>query len=720
MLKCRRMNKTEYIQAEIQKLTLSFTASLLKIAAVAILSLGLLDYFATPEQFKQFFLYRIIAVSLYGLMFAAFNKTKKHPAVYIVLAALVVSGMIELMIFSLGGHQSSYYVGFIIVFVFLFGLVPISFNLSLLVSGLIYSIYVVPIVLFDTIDHPRVFVVNSLFLLATMMGGLVWRLVNYRLHISKLSLEFDLSIEKERLQQYSTQLEVLVAERTKELAISEQKYRGLFDNASDGVAVYDSSGIIINVNQKFCEQHGFPVDALIGTNIGVFDAGKDDMGKEVRIKRIVDGESLIYEARHVRRDGETVLFEISAKALNIDGHIYIQAFHRDISDKKRLQEQLFQSQKMDSIGMLAGGLAHDFNNVIAAIIGHIELLSEHDNLDADARHRLAIIESSSRRASKMISKLLKFARKGAIDIQPVDLNLVVRDTYELISKTLSGRKAEVRLELNETIPTLMGDANQIEQVIMNLMVNAGDAMPSGGVLTVRTYSREIGSEASFIHPLLAPGLYVILTVSDTGTGIPEDIRDRIFDPFFTTKAQGKGTGLGLAMVYGIVKEHKGVITVESQTGKGTAFNVFIPASNVRLPAQSLFSDFNETARGSALVIDDHKEMLSFVSETVESLGFTVKSTNNAIFALQIFKENAADIALVITDIFMPLIDGRDLVKNIKSVKPSVKVIAMSGYQIEDFVRQDSPVDAFLRKPFGKIELIAAIHRLMQPSRSVNP
>ncbi|MDP2157152.1 MAG: ATP-binding protein [Nitrospirota bacterium] len=555
----------------------------------------------------------------------------------------------------------------------------------------------------------------SIFFIA--IGG---RIFNQKSIMSQLSLQFELSVEKEQLQKYSTQLEDVVALRTKELAISEQKYRGLFDNASDGVAVYDSSGIIINVNKKFCEQHEFPVDALIGTNIGVFDAGKDDTEKEVRIKRIVGGESLIYEARHVRRDGETVLFEISAKALNIDGHIYIQAFHRDISDKKRLQEQLFQSQKMDSIGMLAGGLAHDFNNVIAAIIGHIELLSEHDNLDADARHRLAIIESSSRRASKMISKLLKFARKGAIDIQPVDLNSVVRDTYELISKTLSGKKAEVRLELNETIPALMGDANQIEQVIMNLMVNAGDAMPSGGIVTVKTAARELGREASFIHPLLAPGLYVILTVSDTGIGIPEDIRDRIFDPFFTTKVQGKGTGLGLAMVYGIVKEHKGVITVESQSGKGTAFNVFIPASKVQFPAQSLFSDFSETARGSVLVIDDHKEMLSFVSETVEALGFTVKSTNNAIFALQMFKENAADIALVITDIFMPLIDGRDLVKNMKSFKPSVKVIAMSGYQIEDFVRQDSPVDAFLRKPFGKIELIAAIHRLMQPSRSVNP
>lgn len=711
-----------YINERLEEITQFWLGRSALIGSVIFLLLGVMDYYATPENFDKFLTYRLI-ISFLLLGIYLINRVKRN--IYyqygLLLVGIIGSALaIELMILSFGGHKSYYYAGMNVLIIAVLGFVPLRLGMSLICAGVIYGIYLVPILLLERITEPVYFIISNAFMLSIFFIAIGGRIFNQKSIMNELSLQFELSVDKEQLQKHSTQLEDLIAQRTKELAISEQKYRGLFDNASDGVAVYDSSGIIINVNQKFCEQHGFPVDSLIGTNIRVFDAGKDDLEKEVRIKRIADGESLIYEARHVRRNGETILFEISAKALHIDGNIYIQAFHRDISDKKRLQEQLFQSQKMDSIGMLAGGLAHDFNNVISAIIGHIELLGEHDNLDADARSRLGIIESSSRRASKMISKLLKFARKGAIDIQPVDLNSVVRDTYELISKTLSGKKAEVSLQLDETIPALMGDANQIEQVIMNLMVNAGDAMPSGGVITVNTYSREIGREASFVHPLLTPGPYVILTVSDTGTGIPDDIRDRIFDPFFTTKDQGKGTGLGLAMVYGIVKEHKGVITVESQTGKGTAFNVYIPASKVLFPVQSLFSDFNEKTRGSVLVIDDHNDMLSFVSETVESLGFTVKSTNNAIFALQIFKENAVDIALVITDIFMPLIDGRDIARNIKAIKPSIKVIAMSGYQIEDFVRQDSPVDAFLRKPFDKIELIAAVQKLMQPSRSIHP
>ncbi|NJD57444.1 MAG: PAS domain S-box protein, partial [Nitrospirae bacterium] len=513
-------------------------------------------------------------------------------------------------------------------------------------------------------------------------------------------------------------LEELVAQRTKELAVSEQKFRGLFDNASDGVAVYDRNGIIVNVNSRFCELHGFPVESLIGTSIKVLDAGKEDPEKEERIKRILNGESLIYETRHYRKDGETVLFEISAKALQIDGDIYIQAFHRDISDKKRLQEQLFQSQKMESIGMLAGGLAHDFNNVISAIIGHVELLGDNERLDSDARKHLTIVESSSRRASQMISKLLKFARKGKIDMQPVSLNSVVRDTTELISKTLSHRNISVDLKLDDMLPQLMGDSNQMEQVVMNLMVNAADAMPAGGVVTLATAAKTFGNEAAQVHPLLAPGAYVILSVTDSGSGIPDDVRDKIFDPFFTTKGQGKGTGLGLAMVYSIVKDHKGAVTVDSMVGKGTTFQVYIRA----VPAQHIASDGaaenQQTERGCVLVVEDESDTLRFVSETIESFGYTVIAEDNAIRALKFFKEQADGITLVITDIFMPVIDGRDLIKSLKVIKPSVKVIAMSAYQIEDFVRQDIPVDDFIRKPFGGIELMSKVNRLIMPYRSL--
>lgn len=718
------MEKVQYIEKEIVRL-LEYWGGVASIAgAIVILLLSPLDYFVTPENFYRFLTYRIITASLFIIIFflTRIHGSKRYQMSLFVIASVIVSVMIEFMIFSHGGHQSGYFVGFIIVFMLSLGFLPLfSTVMAGILAMIIYFIYVIPLLLFDQITNLPVFLNNNVFLLATASTAVAWRHYNDNIFAQKLSLEYDLSQEKEQLKLYSTQLEHLVAQRTKELAISEQKYRGLFDYASDGVAVYDSNGIIVNVNRKFFELHGFPVETLIGTSIKLLDAGNDDAEKDERIRRLLDGESIIYETKHYRKDGETVLFEISAKALDIEGEIYIQAFHRDISDKKRLQEQLFQSQKMDSIGMLAGGLAHDFNNIISGILGHVELLSYHDNLDAATRRKLSIIESSSRRASQMISKLLKFARKGAVEVQPVELNSVVRDTTELISKTLSHRSVEVRLELDDTIPHLMGDPVQMEQVVMNLMVNAADAMSAGGTVTVTTAARDFGREAASIHPLLAPGSYVILSVTDTGSGIPDDIRDKIFDPFFTTKAQGKGTGLGLAMVYGIVKDHKGAVTVASQPGKGTTFEVYVPAAPVCQVVQSAFSGSPEPERemGSVLIVEDQSDMLKFVSETVQALGYKVISEGNAVRALQIFKEKADGIALVITDIFMPMIDGRDLIKNIKASKPSVKVIAMSGYQIEEFVRQDIPVDDFIRKPFDSIELIRKVNKLVRPYKSLS-
>jgi len=716
------MDKQNYIKQEQLRLIQYWISLVFGPGVFVIFSLSALDYLVTPENFSKFVLYRLVAASVVALLYFL-NKLKANKSfkLFLVITSIVVvSGMVELMILSFGGHQSTYYAGMIIIYIFVLGFLPFfSLKITLSFAVLTYSIYFFPILIFDEITNVRIFINNNIFLFAAIAIGALWRHYNDGILLKKLSLEYDLSQEKEQLKVYSTQLEDLVAHRTKELAVSEQKYRGLFDYASDGVAVYDSSGIIINVNRKFVELHGFPVEALIGTSIKLLDAGTD-AEKEERIRRLLDGESLIYETKHYRKDGETILFEISAKGLDIEGDIYIQAFHRDISDKKRLQEQLFQSQKMDSIGMLAGGLAHDFNNVISGVMGHVELLSDYDNLDAGARKHLAVIESSSRRASQMISKLLKFARTGTVDVQPVELNSVVRDTTELISKTLSHRSVEVRLELDDAIPHIMGDSIQMEQVIMNLMVNAADAMSAGGTVTVATAAKDFGRLAAFIHPLLAPGSYVILSVTDTGTGIPDDIRDKIFDPFFTTKSQGKGTGLGLAMVYGIVKDHKGAVNVASQPGKGTTFEVYIPAAPVSRVFQSAFPEIPEPERamGSVLIVEDNSDLLKFASETVQALGYRVISEGNAIRALQLFKERADEIALVITDIFMPLFDGRDLIKNIKAIKPSVKVIAMSGYQIGEFVRQDIPVDDFMQKPFDSIELIKRVNKLVRPYRSL--
>jgi signal transduction histidine kinase len=300
--------------------------------------------------------------------------------------------------------------------------------------------------------------------------------------------------------------------------------------------------------------------------------------KDERMEQVLNGFPVVYEAEHHRKDGSRVLLEISSKAIDIGGELFVQSFHRDVTERKKLQEQLFQSQKMESIGLLAGSIAHDFNNILSAILGYTELLLEFSSLDATSHERVRVIESSARKATQMISKLLSFARKGNFEMQAVSLNDVVQDTLVLLERMLMKRTIDVKMQIDRRIPTISGDSNQLGQIVMNLVVNAMDAMPKGGSITVSTSFAQLGKEASHVHPLLNPGKYVILKVADTGTGIRDEIKGRIFDPFFTTKDVGKGSGLGLFIVHEIIDEHDGCIAVDSEPDKGTSFLIRQPVT----------------------------------------------------------------------------------------------------------------------------------------------
>jgi PAS domain S-box-containing protein len=565
------------------------------------------------------------------------------------------------------------------------------------------------------------FISNNMFLIACALGGIAWRYVNQNLLIKNLSLEYDLSQDKQQLEKYSTQLEQLVEERTKELNKSETMLRSLFENANDGIMIMDSNGIILSVNEKACEIHGFEKDALIGVNIGLLETEENKPLFEERKRRILKGEALMFETQHYRKDGTRVSIEVSSKAVEVEGNLIIQSFHRDITEKKKLQGQLFQSQKMESIGVLAGGIAHDFNNILSAILGHAELLHEFSNLDATAKQRVKIIEGSSRKAGQMVSKLLSFARQGSFESAPLSLNNVIRDTMELIERMLAKKKITINMEIDPTLPPVSGDSNQLEQVVMNLVVNAGDAMPSGGTLTIATTRVSLErDEADRIHPLLTPGKYVVMRISDTGMGIPEEIRDRIFDPFFTTKGPGKGTGLGLAMVYGIVKEHRGVINLRSQLGKGTTFEIYLPVSDKFVPKAAKTSGYSVTGREKILVIDDEEDVLSFMKDVLETQGYKVLATTNPVYGLDTFKQINEEIDLVITDIVMPLVNGRELIKHFKLIKPAVKVIAISGYDIWGTEKRDKDINAYIRKPFEGIYLLSIVRRVLDTAPAPFP
>jgi PAS domain S-box-containing protein len=574
------MNKEQYIQQELLTET-QFLLSLLLFpcAGITILLLSLLDYFVTPENFTRFLAYRVITVSLImGLYFILrLRKDKILQSIIILLGTVTISTMVEVMIFSFGGHQSTYYAGMIVVLVFVLGFLPLSIKMATLSSFLVCAIYFVPIIIFDNITDLRIFMNNIIFLSSFAFGGLAWRYYNYQLLLKKLSLEYDLSQDKEELQKYSAQLEDLVAERTQDLEISEQRYRELFDSANDGIVVFDEQGVVLDVNREFCEMYGFDKGALLGANLTKLDATLNEAGRNERMKRILSGEPLVFEAEHHRQNGDRLIVEVSSKAIEIRGKLYVQSFYKDITDKKRLLAQLFQSQKMESIGLLAGGIAHDFNNFLTAILGHAELLGTNEELDATSRRGIRIIESTTRKAGQVVSKLLSFARQNKFLPLPLNFNDVMKDAVELLERVVAKKKVALKVETDNNVKVIKGDGTQLEQVIMNLVMNAVDAMPEGGTITLSTSLVNIGRNGASIHPLLSSGKYVCLKVTDTGVGIPDEIKDRIFDPFFTTKGPERGTGLGLAIIYGIVREHNGVITVTSLLGRGTTFEVYLPA-----------------------------------------------------------------------------------------------------------------------------------------------
>jgi PAS domain S-box-containing protein len=473
----------------------------------------------------------------------------------------------------------------------------------------------------------------------------------------------------------------------------------------------DKDGKILNVNQRACDLHGFDKDALTGVNIRVFEAKGDKEQFEERVFRILNGESLIFETEHYRKDGNRVYLEVSSKAIEIGGETYIHAFYRDITEKKHIQEQLMHSQKMESIGALAGGVAHNFNNILTAILGHAELLVEYSNLDDTSKERVRNIESSARKAGVMVSKLLGFARRDRSEVLPLDLHDVINDGVKLLEGVLD-KRIGIKVDLCSNIPTIEGDPNQLEQVIMNLMVNAKDAMPNGGLITIKTGVVEVKRSVFDMPGYIQPGRYVLLTISDTGYGIPKEIIHRIFEPFFTTKERGKGTGLGLAMVYGTIKEHKGYITVESAVGKGSTFDVYLPISDKTIyrPIKLQFSSLE--GHETILVVDDEEDVLNFIKDILKTHGYNVLPANNALSAIDIFKNLAGEIQLVITDIIMPLMEGKELIKNLKRIKPDIKIIVVSGYS-DETISKDM-IDAFIRKPFEGSQLLSTVRRLIFP------
>jgi PAS domain S-box-containing protein len=500
---------------------------------------------------------------------------------------------------------------------------------------------------------------------------------------------------------------------------SETLFRSVWENSVDGMRLTDESGIIVAVNGAYCKLVGMTAEALEGkpfTAVYAESQNRDAMLKQLREHFITRAAQQKEEGQFTLHDGRAVALEISNSFIEAQGRpLLMLSLFRDITTQKRLEEQLRQSQKMEAIGQLAGGVAHDFNNILTVIHGHASLLGM-ANLDKTAARSAHQIAQAAERAAGLTRQLLTFSRRQLIQPKRLDMNKIVGNMSDMLGRLL-GEDVALQLNYSAAPATVEADAGMMEQVLLNLAVNARDAMPRGGRLSVRIAIVEVNEEHVQRHPEGRSGLFVCVSKTDTGTGISPENLSRIFEPFFTTKEVGKGTGLGLATVYGIVKQHQGWVEVESTVGKGTTFRIYIPfigeeQTDAEKPStQITIRGGNETI----LLVEDEKPVRELVASVLENNGYKVLQAGSGAEAVEVWHANRDKIHLLLTDLIMPgNMNGRELAESLWSERPGFKVIFTSGYSA-DIVGKDFKLESdtnFLQKPYHPLALALAVRRCL--------
>ena len=505
-----------------------------------------------------------------------------------------------------------------------------------------------------------------------------------------------------------------------QLAQMEGQYRGLLEAAPDAMVVVDQAGKIVLLNVQAEKQFGYSRDELLGqkvTNIIpegfaerlVTDATRSET--DALAQEIGTGIELLGR----RRDGSQFPIEIMLSPLDSPSGILVTAAIRNISARRAADHQLRQSQKMEVVGQLTGGVAHDFNNILTIIMANADALQEEENLDPAVIVRLDQIATAVQRAADLTRSLLAFSRKQPLIPRPTDLNDLVTATGELLRRSL-GEQIEIGFVLAPHLPTVEVDRAQIETALVNLCVNARDAMPGGGKLTIETRNVTIDEDYAAHIPDATAGEYVMLSVTDNGTGMPPDTLSKVFEPFFTTKEVGKGTGLGLSMVYGFIKQSNGHIKVHSEVGRGTSFKLYLPHSTkkesetvvVRAPAVP-------RGRERILLVEDDPSIRGAVIQQLRSLGYTASEAFDGADGLAVFESADPPFDLLLTDVVMPgPLTGRALADKVKILSPKTKVVFMSGYS-EDAIIHHGRLDAgvlLLSKPFRKGDLARIIRQAL--------
>jgi two-component system, cell cycle sensor histidine kinase and response regulator CckA len=505
---------------------------------------------------------------------------------------------------------------------------------------------------------------------------------------------------------------------------SEEKYSKLFHLSHDAVIIHDVTGAIIDANYRAQEMFGYSEREM--SDLGIFDLCRAETRTdcEKHLESLGEDAHVFFETDFVSRNEGVFQAEVSAGLLDLSDTKVVQTIVRNIADRRRLEEQLHQAAKMEAIGRLAGGVAHDFNNILTAMMGYSDMLMRQIPAEGPQHDKLVQISRAAARAAELTRQLLAFSRKQLLDMKVMDLTELIIELEKMLGR-LIGEDVDLKTVLSPSLGRVQADPGQVEQIIMNLAVNARDAMPQGGTLTLETADVYIDEDYARMHAEVKPGPYVMFAVSDSGVGMDGETRSRIFDPFFTTKEKGVGTGLGLSTVYGIVKQHGGHVSAYSEPNQGTTFKVYLP--RVEDPSEPLAKTKppRELPRGSetVLIVEDEEMVRDLACELLQMLGYKTLEAGDSREAQGVCHSYKDAIHILITDVVLPYMDGKSLYDALSKTRPEMKVLFVSGYTDNAIVHHgvlDRDVH-FLQKPFTMESIAAKVREVLEePVRETSP
>jgi two-component system cell cycle sensor histidine kinase/response regulator CckA len=489
---------------------------------------------------------------------------------------------------------------------------------------------------------------------------------------------------------------------------SERRYRLLFDANPHPMWVFDTETLaFLAVNDAAVEHYGYSRDEFLAMTIVDIRPTEDRPAIIQRIAELASGKANDREWRHLKRDGTQITVMVRSHRLDFLGRSAALALVDDVTSQRLLETQLRQTQKLEAVGQLAGGVAHDFNNLLTAISGYGQLLQSKLDEDSGLRTYSTEILKASRRGAGLTRQLLAFSRQQILELKPIDLNAVVTDVQRMLER-LIGEDIALEVALDCQFPITKADRGQLEQVILNLVVNSRDAMPHGGRLSMNTSNAVLEGGAASDGTPIEPGGYILLEVHDTGVGMSAEVQARMFEPFYTTKEQGRGTGLGLATVYGIIRQSGGIIRVQSTVGAGTTFQIFLPAcsDSPERERDPLVIHRDRMSGETILLVEDDPTVRALVRELLVEFGYLVLEASDGGAAVDLANTHQGEIHLVLTDVIMPGPSGRETADRLLYLRPQLRVLFMSGYTDDQVLRHgihESGV-AFLQKPFTGDEL----------------